>query len=246
MRTRHFVIISAVISVISLFMLSSCSEDLTIMYNDIEMGDIISGRFVNDAGITFTPVEQECEGQLDTMGRAIIRCDILKKVSATEYEIRLKEMSKVLKKDCLISDEVEDIDALGEDPALISQAWVSAGYLNIASQITFIQNSSKRHLLNLLYDKTRDNTDTLHFELRHNAYGECYPTTGMIDSGVVIPDGTSYSVGVAYASFPVMKFLPEGKDSIPIKIKYTWYVTVNDTITSDTYTKDVNGYLVKE
>jgi len=237
---------AALLSAFSLFMISSCSEDRTILYNDLEMGDIISGKFVNDAGITFTAVEQECEGRLDTMGRAIIRCDILEKVSASEYEVRLKEMSKVLKKECLISDEVEDIDALGEDPAFINQAWISAGYLNLASRITFIQNSSKRHLLNLLYDKTRDNTDTLHFELRHNAYGECYPTTGMIEAGTEVPEGAGYSVGVAYASFPIMKFLPEGKDSIPIKIKYTWYVTVNDEITPDTYTKEVNGFIVKE
>ena len=223
----------------------SCSEDRTILYNDLAMGDIVNGKFISDAGFTYIPVEQKCDGQLESMDRAIILCDILKKVSPTEYEVRINQMSKVLKKDCLKSDEVEDLSELGDDPVLIKNAWISAGYLNMETRITFLEGSTKSHLLNLLYDKEENNTDTLHFKLLHNGYGECYPTKKMIDEGNVT-EGANYAIGTAYASFPITGFLPEGKDVIPMKVKYTWYVSTSEgVITSDTYTRSVTGYLTK-
>ena len=233
-----------IIAIASAFTLSSCSQDNTILYNDIALGDIVSGRFVSDAGLTYTPVEQNCEGRLDTMGRAVIRCDILKRVSPSEYEVRLNEMSKVLKKDCLIKDEVEDLEALGGDPALISKAWISGGYLNLATQITFITGSKKTHTLNLVYDNSVSSSDTLHFHLLHNSYKECYPTRKMIDDGDY-PTGAEYSAGIAYASFPIMTFLPEGKESVPIKVHYTWYVSSEGKLTPDTYQAYVQGFIVR-
>lgn len=234
-----------VILLSSVLFFGSCDEDTTILYNDIAMGDIIGGKFVSDAGLTYTPVEQTCPGQLDTMGRAILQCDILKKVSATEYQVRIKQMSKVLRKDCLISDEVEDISALGNDPVLISQAWISAGYLNLSTNISFAEGSKTRHLLNLLLDKSEDNTDTLHFSLLHNSFGDCYPFNTP-DAEAEEPSQTkSYSVGTAYASFPITSFVPDGKNHIPLKVKYFWYKSEGGTLMHDTYTGYVKGNIVK-
>ena len=91
--------------------------------------------------------------------------------TASEYDVVVFDIKDILTKDYLImADITEEKEAeLGTDKADISNAWVSAGYLNL---IFYIQtaNTSVSHFVNLVLDEARSTNTKKHFIFRHNAH----------------------------------------------------------------------------
>lgn len=205
------IFLALVITVLSLASVS-CAKDDTLYYSNLTMGNIVDGKFISDQGNIFNIEEQECTGNLESLSRAMILCDVLKKTegSENEYDIRLIDFVSVLEKDALT---LETADAEEEtsvtDPILIEQLWYSGGYLNFFVKNFVKTDSQTKHLVNLVYHIDEDGKYI--FELRHNAYGEIY--------GV---DGTgSMTISGGYLSIPITNIIKE--DSAKLVLKWEWY-----------------------
>jgi len=216
--------------------LSSCKKDSTILYNDQTMGNVISsGKLLTDTGLTYDIVEQTCDGLIDTLDRVLVVCDILRKVSSSEYEVRLNKFYRVLYKSPIPLSEVDD-ETVGNDPILPSTSWISGGCVNMLTAISFVSTTATRHFVNLVYDDVQSTSDTLRFKLRHNGFGEVY--------GQYTPT-EDVTIGSTYVSFPISSYMPSGKSSVVVKVFYDWYKTVDGAITTDTQESFVTGTLTK-
>ena len=191
---------------------TSCQKDDTLRYYNATMGNIVDGRFVSDQGNTFNIVEQTCEGRLDTLKRAFTICDILASTGTNEYDVRLNYITSVLTKSPLLSSAIEDISQMKDDPALLSDLWISGGYINLYITVPIKTGSDTKHLINLILDETAKEEGTYTFTLRHDASGE------------ILKDGQSNSnmvLAAGYVSFPVSHLIKE--DQARIRIKWHSY-----------------------
>ncbi len=190
----------------------SCSKDNTLRYNNATMGNIVDGRFVSDQGNTFNIVEQNYPGRLDTMKRAFIICDILNTTEGTddEYDVRLNYMIKVLTKDPVILSENTDEEKMVNDPILLSDLWISGGYVNAILTVPVKSDGGRQHLINFVVDDTAQKDSTYTFMFRHNAYGEVLADDNSANQGMVLAN--------AYVSFPISSVIKE--DSA--KLVFTW------------------------
>jgi len=205
---------------LALVLAAACSRDDTLVYGDTAIGNVSGGRILTDTGLTYVVAEKTCTGSLDTLRRAIVSCDILRKVSAKEYEIRLNEIYRVLLKDPLALSKA-DPKIVGDDPIQVYTSWISGGYLNMSTVIAYKANSGVTHVINLVYDDSYPDGE-LNLTLLHNANGETYPEQ----------DGLAF--GKAFVSFPISDLLPEGMDKITANLSWRWH------------TSDASGALLPE
>ena len=217
---------------------ASCQKDNTILYYSTTMGNVVDGRFVSDEGNVFNVVEQSCQGQLDTMHRAIVLCDILNKTvggAENEYDIRLHGIGYVLTKEIVPSSTLTEADAakLVEDPIRLEQAWISGGYLNVYIMFPVKIGSTTAHMINLV-EVEDDNAEEYAFSLRHTASGET----------LTEENAALYQLGGAYVSFPLSSYIKE--DSAKIAITYKWHKEVGNGLSTETEYKTINGEYVRE
>lgn len=207
--------------------MSSCNTDSTILYSDLCMVNVESpSKLITDAGLTYNIVESSVSAIPDTVKRVMILCDVLEQSGASteEYNIRLLNFAHVLTKQPVMKSTVDE-EVIGSDGITPAQLWLGGEYLNGAIQFTSVINSKVSHTVNLVFDDTRSNSDTLYFSLHHNAHGESLENDE-------IPQST-LTVSSDYVSFPVTEYIPEGKDGIVLHLDWSWY-------------KEEFGYLVKE
>ena len=194
---------------------ASCQKDDTLYYNNLTMGNIVDGRFVSDQGNIFNVVEVACGGQLDTMKRAMVLCDILNVTAGgkeNEYDVRLNSFSSVLTKDAVALADASGEEISVTDPIHIDQMWYSGGYLNMVIKFPAKAGSKTKHLINLVYEKDADGGYV--FNLRHNAFGEVLNEE----------NSSSMDLAGAYVSFPISKIITENKAKI--SVKWNWYESV--------------------
>jgi len=181
------------------------------LYRDTSMAQVVSpNRIVLDSGLEYTIVDQKCDGTLETGTRVIVVCDIVKKRSATKFDVKLISFAVPLNKEAVRASTLTE--SLGEDPIFINNLWVSGGYLNMRFTVREFEEG-KTHYINLEWDDAAP-IDTLRFTLRHD---------DGID-GIVIPSEVDDSAvyGAAYATFPIEAIVPAGMKEIPIKLKWNW------------------------
>ena len=211
-----------------LLLLAACTEDNAILLNEQAMVNITDGRMVTDNGLTYQVAEDHTNAGWKTLKRAWIRCDVLRQRSATEFDIALQEARSCLLKDPVRSGSV-DPGSLGDDPVLPREGWFSNGLLNLLVQLAYVPSSDNPpNVFNLLFDEQERTADTLRFELRLNSSGRYYGAPGHETLG------DDLSVAATYCSFPVLGFLPEGKDEAVVRITSRWYKS------------DVDGQLLPE
>lgn len=87
-----------------------------------------------------------------------------------------------------------------------STAAFSGNYINIGFEY-FRYENGQPHMINLVWDDTRPATDSVYLELRHNAMGE------------VEGNGRYVVSDTGLASFRIADLVPEGEESIDIKLK---------------------------
>ncbi len=201
----------------------SCQQDDTLQYNNVTMGNVVEGTFISDQGNIFNVVEQDCIGKIDTMKRAIVVCDVLRKTEGEEntYDIRLTGMSSVLAKEPVILSDITDEDIMVTDPVHIREIWYSGGYLNMYLIFPFDHTVTRPHLINLVLDDTLSSGQDYTFELRHNAFGEVWSE-----------EEETLPLGGAYVSFPIGKVIPG--DSAQVTLKWKWHKEVNFGYTLET------------
>ena len=167
-----------VILLTSLFVLTSCKKDDTLRYGNVTLGNFVGDKFVSDQGNEFTIVENQTGGNLKDIKRAIMQCDVLKKVHGTEngYEVRVHYVGSVLTKAPIdIAAAAEDPEKIVENPVRIEDVWISGGYLNMYIMFeiqTFPQIENSKHMVNLVFDEGETGTGKYTLTLRHNAFGE--------------------------------------------------------------------------
>jgi len=203
---------------------ASCSKDNVIRYNNASMGNVVNGQFVSDQGNIFNVVEQSCQGKIDTMKRAFVVCDILSKTAENEYDVRMHYLTEVLTKTPLVMSEVTDEKLLKDDPILLTDLWVSGGYLNIYITVPVVPTSKKKHHINLILDNTVQEDGGYTFLIRHNADGEVLTNDSV--------NNATMQLAGAYVSFRIADLIKE--DSAKLKIKWCSYKAENGYVISDT------------
>lgn len=204
--------------------LTSCKEDNTLQYNNFTMGNVVDGTFTSDQGNIFNVVENNSNGDLSSMKRAIVLCDVLNKVegSENEYDVRLNGLASVLDKAPITKIEAEaDEEKTVEDPVSIQNYWIAGGYINMYIVFEVKSGSTQKHQINLVLDEEASTEGKYIFTLRHNSYGE---------SLVYNANGIVYGGG--YVSFPISKLITE--DSAEISISHKWYKSVGMGWSSET------------
>lgn len=214
----------------------SCKKDNTIQYNNVTMGNIVDGKFISDQGNVFNVVEQNCYGQLDTLERAFIICDVLNKTAGgndNEYDVRLNLMNQVLVKDIVALGSEADEEVYVENPVHVEYLWISGGYINMYVMFPYKPDSKTAHMINLVQQECTESGKYI-FRVTHNAYGE-------------VMDGTNDSefvLGGGYVSFPINSFMKE--DEATIKMEWKWYVSAGSGLSQATEYKSIEGTYKKD
>lgn len=195
----------------------ACKKDTIIASNVVTFGNIDGSTFTTDRGLVYHITEQTCQGSLEGQTRWLIVCDVLKKLSDNEYNIRLTDFVRPMIKDPVNNGEIPE-DQVGDNPLSVGTGWIGGGHLNIQALFHFKQTDGAKHYINLMRDEGPFPDDTLYYRLYHNANGE-YP------GGEVSMDEMVY--GFCYCCFPIAGDLPEEKDAMPVKV--TWRALVEGT-----------------
>lgn len=139
-----------------------------------------------------------------------------------QYYIRLNGLTDVLSKapvrqSFILEDEEVREDSIGNDPIRVVKASFGGKYLNISFEVpmqpTYGGTSSVKHFINLIHDDTQIRNDSVFLTLRHNGY-EDVPTSG---------NSSSFVWGFGLVSFDISSILPEGQNSIAVKLIWTEY-----------------------
>ena len=216
--------------------LTSCKQDETLQYNNLTMGNITAGTFTSDQGNIFNVVEKNCTGNIEEMDRAIILCDVLKKVEGTDnvYDIRLNQLAEVLAKKHVTKTVADaDADMSVEDPVSIQDMWISGGYINmyVVFEVKTLGSMTK-HLVNLVLDEKESASGKYEFTLRHNSFGES-----------LTHNATGVTLAGSYVSFPISEFIKE--NSADITVKYKWYKSAGDGWSSETQENSLQATYTK-
>ena len=87
------------------------------------------------------------------------------------YSVIIHDIKKILVKNYLIGTEIteEEEAELGIDKIDISNAWISAGYLNINFYL-YTANLPTNHFVNLVLDNANSTDEKKYLTFRHNAF----------------------------------------------------------------------------
>ncbi len=224
---RKGLIIGLAAAAIALAAISCSKEDNTLRYNNMTMGNITEGAFISDQGNKFNVTEYTCPGKLDTMKRAFILCDVLKKTGTAEneYDVRVNYIANVLTKDAVAVPETQEQDTYGNDPIVLNDLWISGGYINMYVTFPVKAKDHKTHYLNLLHEK-KDGVYS--FQIRHDAAGEILKVE---EDG----EGENLVLAYAYASFPISKVISE--ETARYTISWNSYLINGNIISAKTETR---------
>lgn len=213
----------------------SCIGDDTILCRDTVMGNIKNGDLHTDGGLIYHIVKTNLPVDVADTVRVLAVCDVIKQTGSSdkEYDVCLLDYTIPVCKEALTASEITDWEKVGSDPVGLQSGWFSGGYININLMYSFDSSSKTVHTVDLVYDDVRSGSDTLFFELRHNAFGECYSEDTKDDENI--------AVNYAYACFPLEKFIPAGKDSVVVSVDWTWYENGGGYLSTDTVKNTTSG-----
>lgn len=216
---------SRIIILLAAFAASVSCLDLgdTILYTDTTMVNVVDGHLVTDTGLIYYIEENNTDRSILDCERAMISCEVLRQRENTdrEFMIRLTGFAESTLKD-IVPLSTADEESIGNDPVDLMNGWISGGYFNAALQVTSVANSATKHVVNLVYDDVKSNSDTLYFALRHNGFGEVY--------GSEQSKGKEMKVVSGYFSFPISSLIPEGQSSIVLSFNWKWHHIANYNI----------------
>ena len=177
---KRFLIAAVVLVTSVLFIVSCISRDDTLYYGLTDYG-VVQGanRILTDDDIVLTIVQKECNENLDTMGRVAVFCDLLRKVSETEYEINLREIQSMKIVSPVLSTSPQAEARVYDDPVCLQTAWFSGGYLNLTLSYYVKKGSTTPHTLLFVedrpcFDETQDIQIDINLRIYHEGGGESF------------------------------------------------------------------------
>lgn len=193
-------------------LLSSCSDDEKYVYVSpahplsVSMGVADGGHIVTDKGNVLIPDKSSVGHDLTDGERVFVSGNILDREDENIYRVRINRYHHILTKDIVRGSQTED-EELGDDPVQVKDAWFGGGYLNVRLGLEYNPSSKTSHLVNVVYDDVKSNSDTVFLTLRHNAFADTVRTR----------------IGNALASFN-MEDIMAGKDSkVYVRLRWRWY-----------------------
>ena len=197
--------------------LASCFPDYEYMYTETGMCTLLSPtKLQTDNGDIFNITQNNSGGNIpDTLKRVMARCDVMTAVEgkSNEYNVRLMEFSGAFTQSPVMRSTMNP-EAVGDNGINVNQAWVSGGYFNAFVNIPMLNPPKVDHEVNIVFDDIRSNSDTLYFEMRHNAHNEC-PENHDIPLNNFVFAGT-------YMSFPLDGILQQGAHPV-CHLEWDWY-----------------------
>lgn len=224
----------SILAAASAVILVSCFPDEPYLFSDTGMFSVLGlNKLQSDTGNIYYVTQNTTGLDIpDTLKRVMVSCDVMsaREGKQNEYDIRLLQFIAAFHKTPLLMSTVDE-SAVGNDGINIDQAWVSGGYLNAHVEIALLSPSKADHTFNLVFNDLKSNSDTLYFEMRHNAHGES-------------PDNPEYNpaafiIGGAYASFPLAGILQEGQTPI-CHFDWVWYEGDEFNVTREKINKSGN------
>ena len=210
-------IIRCLLTAATAAVLASCLPKIDYLYTDTGMCTVLSPtKLQTDNGEIYFITQNNSGGSIsDTVKRVMIQCDVLSAVEGktNEYNILLQDFAPAMVQHPVNMSTMDEA-VIGNDGLNVSQAWVSGGYLNSYVYITILNPSEADHSINLVYDDVKSNSDTLYFEMRHNAHGES-PENPDIPLNKFVFAGT-------YLSLPLDGILGEGQHPV-CHLEWDWY-----------------------
>ena len=197
--------------------MASCLPEMDYLYTDTSMCTYVSvNKLKTDSGDIYHIVTNSSGANIpDTLKRVMVRADVLNRVEGTsnEYNVRLMEFAGAMVQAPLLKSTLDE-EAVGSDGVSISTGWISGGYINLYAYIAMLRPTAVNHKVSLVFDDIRSNSDTLYFELRHNAYDEC-PENPSIPLA-------SFEFAGSYMCFPLDGILESGKTPV-CHLEWDWY-----------------------
>ena len=212
------------LGLLSVFLLSSClddSEDTYVSYGVIQNKESSNSyEILTDKGNVLAVSKSHTSQGIENDKRVLVNYEIVsdKDKSKNFYEIKVNWFYNLLskplvKESFILQDEEVRRDSIGDDPFVGINAWFGGDYLNVNFELWHLQNSDKKHMINLVYDDLRADADTIYLRLYHNAYGE-------------VPVRDRYYdlyKGLGRCSFKISDLLPDGVSSKPVKLTWIQY-----------------------
>lgn len=233
----------------ALLCICSCKKDDTLRYGNVTMGNFVGDKFISDQGNEFTIVENLTGEKFDNITRAIMQCDVLKRVEGTEngYEVRVHNLSKVLdKKPVEFATAAEDPEKIVEDPISIQQLWIAGGYLNMYVVFEIQSNAEstdRKHMVNLVFREEDKGKGSYTLILRHNAFGETLSAAEDQDkeddsTEVQSTELIQWALAGSYVSFPISELITEQKATL--KLYWKEHIFIENVMTSDTIDRSID------
>ena len=217
----------------AMLVFTGCNMNSALLYNHIAIGRVQNSDIVTDDGLTYVVAENETGSDYTKLDRILVVCDVLEQLDDEKlYSVRLTDFASV-EVSSPVNKTSQSEEWFGDDGINLESGWFSGGYLNVYATISMLQNSTADHRISLMFDDTADNSDTLHFYLKHNGFGETFDD-----------DPTNAKIGrySTYVSFPVDSFIPAGAKGANIKLEWDWfriennqYVTEKEHFSQSTY-----------
>ena len=198
---------------------ASCIKGEPFLVRDFVSGYIVDGTLNTDSGLKYHIEKTQVNVEAKAEDRVFVLCDVMQQTgsSETEYDVKLLDYVIPLNKTPLTWSAVTDWDAVGSDPVALDKtmSWFSGGFLNSRLVFYYKEGTKTEHVMNLVYDDVNSTSDSLFFQLRHNAKGETWGADGC----------TIYNCapGAGYATFPIDALVPAGKEEVGVKVSWTWY-----------------------
>jgi len=217
-------VINLSFGILSVFLFFSClddNEDTYVSYGVMQNVDSSNSyEILTDKGNTLVVTKSQSSQSIENDKRVLVNYAIIsdKDKGNNVYEIGVNWFYNLLSKSLInesyiLKDEEARRDSIGNDPFNGINARFGGDYININFELWHSQSTDKKHMINLVYDDLRADSDTIYLRLYHNAYGEVPKRD----------NPNSLYKGLGRCSFKISDLLPEGVTSKPIKLTWTEY-----------------------
>ena len=219
MKKNVFNLIPVLLSFIVFFSCLKNNDDVFVSYGVIRnVSSVNNYEIITDKGNTLVVTKSHTSRTIENDKRVLVNFEVLsdKEKNRKLYEVSVNGFYNLLSKPVvnesfILQNEEARRDSIGNDPFNWIRAGFGGNYINIDFEVLHLQYSDVKHMINLVYDDTRADADTIYLSLFHNAYSE-------------IPGKNLYlQKGLGRSSFKISDLLPAGVSSKAVQITWTEY-----------------------
>ena len=215
-------VLNLILVMVSINLFFSCmkdNDDVKVSYGVIcNFNSVNNYEILTDKGNTLVVTKSHSSKDIADDQRVLVNFEVLsdKEKNRKVYEVSVNGFYNLLSKPVVLEsfvlqDEEARRDSIGDDPFNWIHAAFGGNYININFEVLHLQYSNVKHMINLVYDDTRADADTIYLTIHHNAYNE-------------LPERNMYlQKGLGKSSFKISDLLPAGVASKPVMITWTEY-----------------------